>query len=108
MEHSKKFAWTWTVKEEYLDEYVRMHLDPWPEILEEHRKAGYRNYSIFQNGNQFFYCFECDDIGAANAYIAQSEACGRWNAITSKMVEGSFDFHEEEPIRFMPEIFYLK
>ena len=108
LEHSKKFAWTWTVKKECLEEYVKMHLNPWPEILEEHRKAGYRNYSIFQNGNQFFYCFECDDIDAANAYIAASEACGRWNAITSKMVEGSFDFHEEEPIHFMPEVFYLK
>lgn len=108
MEHSKKFAWTWYVKEEYLDEYVDMHLHAWPEILEEHKKAGYRNYSIFQNGNQFFYCFECDDIKAAEAYIAQSEACARWNAITSKMVEGSFDFHDEEPIHYMREIFYLK
>ena len=108
MEHSKKYAWTWTVKEECLEEYVKMHLNPWPEIMEEHTKAGYRNYSIFQNGNQFFYCYECDDVKAANEYIANSEACQRWNAITSKMVEGSFDFNEEEPIKFMPEVFYLK
>ncbi len=108
MEMSKKFAWTWKVKEAYLAEYVKMHLDPWEEIMEEHRLAGYRNYSIFQNGNQFFYCFECDDINKANAYIAKSEACNRWNAITSKMVEGSFDFNEEEPIQFMREVFYLE
>ncbi len=108
MTKSNKYAWTWKVKEEYLEEYVRMHLDPWPEILEEHTRAGYRNYSIFQNGNQFFYCFECEDVAAANAYIAGSEVCGRWNAITSKMVEDSFDFNEEEPIQFMPEVFYLK
>ena len=108
MEHSKKFAWTWKVKEECLEEYVKMHLNPWPEIMEEHTKAGYKNYSIFQNGNQFFYCFECDDIKAAEEYISKSEACNRWNAITSKMVEGSFDFAEEEPIKYMPEVFYLK
>lgn len=108
MEHSKKYAWTWKVRPECLDEYVKMHNNPWPEIMEEHTKAGYRNYSIFQNGNQFFYCFECDDIKYANEYIAKSEACNRWNAITSKMVEGSFDFNEEEPIKFMPEVFYLK
>jgi len=107
MDRSKKYAWTWHVKPECLDEYVRMHLAPWPEILAEHTKAGYRNYSIFQNGNQFFYCFECEDIAKANAYIAQSKACARWNAITSQMVEGSFDFHEKEPIAFMPEVFYL-
>lgn len=108
MTKSNKYAWTWKVKEEYLEEYVRMHLEPWPEILEEHTRAGYRNYSIFQNGNQFFYCFECEDVAAANAYIAGSEACGRWNEITSKMVEGSFDFNEAEPIQFMPEVFHLK
>lgn len=108
MEHSNKHAWTWYVKEECLDEYVEMHLNAWPEILAEHTKAGYKNYSIFQNGNQFFYCYECDDVDAANAYIAQSEACNRWNAITSKMVVGSFDFNEKEPIKYMREVFYLK
>lgn len=108
MENSKKFAWTWKVKEECLDEYVKMHLAPWPEILEEHSKAGIRNYSIFQNGNQFFYCFECDDVEAAFAYIAGSEACNRWNALTSKMVMGSFDFNEAEPIKPLKEVFFLR
>ena len=107
MEKSKKYAWTWKVKPECLDEYVKMHLEPWEDVLQAHRDAGYRNYSIFQNGNQFFYVFECDDVPAANAFIAKSEACGRWNAITSKMVEGSFDFHDDEPVKFMPEVFYL-
>lgn len=108
MEHSNKYAWTWTVKEQYLEEYVKMHLDPWPEMMKEHTLAGYYNYSIFQSGNQFFYCFECNDVKAANEYIAKSDVCNKWNAITSKMVEGSFDFKEEEPISFMNEIFYLK
>ncbi len=108
MQKSNKFAWTWTIKEEFLDEYVKMHLDPWPEVLEEHSKAGIRNYSIFQNGSQFFYCFECDDLDAAFSYIAKSEPCNRWNAITSKMVKGSFDFNDAEPIKPMREVFYLK
>ncbi|GAA4702132.1 L-rhamnose mutarotase [Brevibacillus fulvus] len=108
MEQSRKLAWTWKVKAECLEEYVRMHLEPWPEVLEEHRKAGIRNYSIFQNGRQFFYCFECDDVPAAFAYIANSEVCNRWNAITSKMVEGSFDFQQAEPITPLREVFYLR
>ncbi len=107
MNQSNKFAWTWSIKEEFLEEYVNLHLAPWPEIMEEHSHAGIRNYSIFQNGAQFFYCFECDNLEAAFAYIAQSEACNRWNAITSKMVKGSFDFQEAEPISPMREVFYL-
>lgn len=105
---SNKYAWTWEIKEECLEEYVNMHLEPWQEVLEEHSKAGITNYSIFQNGPQFFYCFECADVEAAFAYIAKSEACNRWNAITSKMVKGSFDFNEVEPIKPLREVFYLR
>lgn len=108
MIHSNKFAWAWEIKEEHLDEYVKMHLAPWPEIMEEHTKAGIYNYSIFQNGNQFFYCFECDDVQAAFAYIDNSEACQRWNAITSTMVKGSFDFSDPSPIKPLEEVFFLK
>ena len=108
MKKSNKYAWTWNIKEECLEEYVQMHLEPWKEILDEHSKAGIKNYSIFQNGNQFFYCFECDDVQSAFSYIAKSEVCNKWNAITSKMVKGCFDFNEEEPIKPMLEVFYLK
>lgn len=108
MNNSNKMAWTWIIKEEYLNDYVKMHNDPWPEIMEEHRKAGIKNYSIFQNGNQFFYCFECDDVEKAFDYIAKSDVCNRWNTITSKMVKGSFDFNEAEPIKPMREVFFLK
>lgn len=104
---SNRYAWTWKVKPEDLDTYVDMHLNAWPDICEEHRKAGIRNYSIFQNGNQFFYYYECDDVAYANRYLADSEACQRWNAITSKMVEGSFDLGRENPIDFIPCVFYL-
>lgn len=105
---SNKYAWTWQIKEACLEEYVRLHLDLWPEIMQEHSNAGIKNYSVFQNGNQFFYCFECDDVEAVFAYIADSQACNRWNAITSTMVQGSFDFNEAEPIKPMCEVFYLK
>lgn len=104
----KKYAWTWKVKPECLEEYVEMHLKPWPEIMKAHSEAGIRNYSIFQNGDQFFYVFECDDADAAFKYIDQNKDCQRWNAITSKMVEGSFDFAQEQPIEYLREVFYLE
>lgn len=108
MDKSNKFAWTWKVKKEDLDEYVNMHKEPWEAIMKAHSEAGIYNYSIFQNGNQFFYCFECDDVEKAFDYIDKNEDCQRWNAITSKMVEGSFDFADAEPIKPMKEVFYLK
>lgn len=103
----KKYAWTWTVKEECVEEYVKMHLNPWPEIMKAHSDAGIHNYSIFQNGNQFFYEFECDDVKKATQYMDQNEDCQRWNAITSKMVQGSFDMGDDEPMPYMREVFHL-
>lgn len=107
MKNSNKHAWTWNIKPECLDEYVNIHLDVWPEVLEEHRIAGFRNYSIFQNGKQFFYCFECDNVSEAFDYVGKSEICQKWNAITSPMVEGSFDFEKEDPITLLKEVFFL-
>jgi L-rhamnose mutarotase len=106
--NEKKYAWTWKIRKDCLKEYIRMHLEPWPELLKEHRKAGIKNYSIFQDGERFFYCFECDDVDKAFEYLAKSEVCQKWNSITSKMVEGSFDFNDKEPIKFLREVFYLK
>lgn len=108
MVNNKKYAWTWVIKDENIFEYVEMHLNPWPEILEEHSAAGIYNYSIFQNGNQFFYCFECNDIQKAFAYLNKSDICQKWNAITQKMVKECFDFSRPEPIKFLHEVFFLK
>lgn len=108
MKKSNKFAWAWTIKDECLDEYVKLHEEPWQEVLNEHSNAGIKNYSIFQNGTQFFYCFECDNVDQAFTYIAKSKVCNKWNDLTSNMVKGSFDFNEAEPIKPLREVFYLK
>lgn len=102
------YAWTWTIKRECLDEYVEMHMNAWPDLLEAHTKAGFRNYSIFQNDNQFFYCFETDDFEKAMAGLAKEPVCERWNAITTKMIEGGLDFESKDPVPLMKQVFYLK
>ena len=107
--NSNKFAWKWKIKQEHIEEYVNMHLNPWPEVVEEHSKAGITNFSIFQNGCEFFYCFECDDVQAAFDYMAKSEICEKWDNITAKMVDGGYEVGNElDSIKPMREIFYLK
>jgi L-rhamnose mutarotase len=103
-----RFAWTWRVKPERVTEYVRMHKTPWNEILKAHSEAGIRDYSIFRNGNQFFYVYECDNVEYANRYLSENEDCKRWNAITSEMVEEGFDLGSENPINYLDEIFRLE
>jgi L-rhamnose mutarotase len=103
-----KYAWTWTIKEEFLEEYVRLHKDPWPEVVEAHREAGFRNYSIFQNGRQMFYVFETDDIQRARDYCAENEACKRWNDMCGGMIESDFsDGRIESGLSYLEEIFFI-
>jgi L-rhamnose mutarotase len=75
--------------------------------MKEHAAAGIRDYSIYREGDRFFYTFACDDVEAAFRYLAASEPFQRWNAITSNMKEGSFDLGQEKPIRFLEEVFRL-
>lgn len=102
------FAWKWVIKPEYVDEYVKIHLDAWPDVLEAHSKAGIRNYSIFQNGNEFFYYFETDDFKKAMEGLSKDPVCKKWNSITSKMIEAPVDFSSDSPLPLMRQIFYLK
>jgi len=105
----KKYAWVWNIKPEYVDEYVRMHLNPWPEIMDAHSKAGFRNYSIFQNGCQFIYVFECEDAEKAFAEMVDNEDCKRWNAITTKMIDKPLENGDvSSGIEYLREVFYLK
>jgi L-rhamnose mutarotase len=104
-----KYAWVWNIKPECIEEYVQMHLNPWPEIMKAHSEAGFKNYSIFQNGTQFIYVFECDiDPNEAFAKVVKDPDCARWNAITSKMLDVSLrDNDVSTGIHFLPEVFYL-
>ena len=105
-----KYAWVWNIKPEYVDEYVKMHQNPWPEIMKAHSEAGFRNYSIFRNGRQFIYVFECDgDPKEVFAKACADESCIRWNAITSKMIDKEIkDGKVDAGVEYLPEVFYLK
>jgi len=101
------YAWKWNIKPEYIDEYVKMHINAWPEVLKAHSKAGIRNYSIFQNGNEFFYYLETEDFEKAMEYLSKDPVCKRWNSITSKMIKSTVNFNDKSPLPLMSQVFYL-
>ncbi len=102
------YAWKWKIKPEYVDEYVEMHINAWPDLLKAHSQAGFRNYSIFQNGNEFFYYFETDDFEKAMAGLDRDPVCQRWNTITTKMIDTPVNFGGDAPLPLMRQVFYLK
>ena len=76
----ERYAWTATVKEGMLEEYVRRHNEIWPELTEVLRQAGIRNYTIWNCGSELFGYYECEK-GAdyAAAVQAGSPVVDRWN-----------------------------
>lgn len=76
----EKYAWKALVAEGKIDEYKRRHDNLWPEMKELLKKAGIRNYTIWNVGNELFGYYECE-LGAEYAAKVQreSEIVERWD-----------------------------
>ncbi len=104
------YAWKWKVKPECLEEYVSMHLNPWPDVMAAHSEAGFTDFSIFQNGNEFFYYFKTNDYEKSMAFMNNNETIRKWTDVTLKMlqVDSDVDFGEDAPLPLMRQVFYLE
>ena len=68
----ERYAWKAAVLPGRMAEYRRRHDEIWPEMLEMFRRAGIRNYSIWQTGDTLFGYYECDDPKTA---LCRAEGC---------------------------------
>jgi L-rhamnose mutarotase len=88
------------------EEYRRHHADVWPEMLDELRAAGTRNYSIFLGDGQLFGYLELDDFSRFRRHMAASKVNERWQAEMSRLIDPLTDpdtgFH-----RRLDEVFHL-
>jgi len=75
-----KYLMVIKVKPECREEYVRIHQNPWPEMLEAIRGAGFVNEAIWYFEDQSIIYLECEDHDACNARLRATEACKRWDA----------------------------
>jgi L-rhamnose mutarotase len=87
-------------------EYRRRHAAVWPEMLDELRAAGARNYSIYLDGDRLFGYLELEDLAGFQAYLAASEVNARWQASMGVLIDPLTDletgFHRQ-----LPEVFHL-
>jgi len=101
-----RVAFRMRVKPGQLDEYIAHHAAVWPELLADMTSAGFRNYSIFNDGLELFAFLECDDWEGANARLASSDANRRWQEFMANYLESAVD-PDTGPTRLMPEIFRM-
>jgi L-rhamnose mutarotase len=69
------------------DRYDRLHVEPWPELLEALSAAGYRDYSGFRRGPHVVFVGDVHpDLDTASRRLADAEVTRRWMAELSDII----------------------
>ena len=76
----QRFAFHSRLKPEKVDEYVRLHAEPWPALLAVIRRHHIRNYSISLWGTELFtyYEYDGDDYAADMARMDAEPVMLAW------------------------------
>jgi L-rhamnose mutarotase len=85
------YAWVLEVRPGYEEEYKKRHDEIWPELAEDIRAAGMRNYNIFRHGLTLFGYFECDDLPKAIEALNNSDANARWGEYMTPIMKIEVD-----------------
>ncbi len=104
----QRIAFRLRVKPDRLDEYLAIHTNVWPEMLADLRAAGYRNYSIFADGNELFGYLECDDWDAAQTALSESDANRRWQEWMSEYLDTPVDPDNKRPLNLLAQVFFME
>ena len=103
----KRFIMYSKLKPEKIDEYVKLHRNPWPEILEIISECNIQNYSISIRGDELYTYYEYvgTDLKADNEKMASYDIMQEWWSHTKPC----FLYHDQgKYYDDLEEIFYLK
>ncbi len=75
-----RYAWKAILKPGMKAEYKRRHDEIWPEMVELLKKAGIKNYTIWNVGDELFGYYECEKgLDFAARTQAESPIVDKWN-----------------------------
>lgn len=83
----KKYMFVIDIKPEFEKEYIDIHLNPWKEMLEAIRHAGYVNEVMFYYKNQSIIYLECPEDKTneeCNAKLRATDVCKKWDITVNK------------------------
>jgi L-rhamnose mutarotase len=104
----RRFGQVIRVKPDRIEEYERLHAEPWRGLLRAIRRANIRKYSIYRHADLLFAYFEYvgDDLDGDMARMAADPIVQEWWSLTDAMQE---PFPEREPGKWwltLPEVFH--
>jgi L-rhamnose mutarotase len=97
------------VRAEKLQEYKRLHADPWPGVLAALKEHHIANYSIFHSGGLLFAYFEYhgEDFAADMAAVAADPVTQEWWKLTDPCQEQLPGARDGEWWTQMEEVFRM-
>jgi L-rhamnose mutarotase len=83
------------------EEYVRRHVEIWPEMVDAMKKAGFANYTLFRRGRDVIAVCECHpDAATCFARFAELGVGERWaasmEAIVTDLTDENGELHRYE------------
>jgi L-rhamnose mutarotase len=106
----KKYLMVIKVKPEMREQYIEIHKNPWRDMLEAIRDAGFVNEAIWYFEDQSIIYLECEDHDACNAKLRATAVCKEWDyemaprfAAEPVMPEKIFDLQQQLAGELLPD-----
>ena len=105
----KRYGMIGRLKSGRAEDYIRLHADVWPKVLETIAACNIRNYSIFHKGDLLFSYFEYhgDDFDADMKKMAADPTTQEWWAVCTPCLEPVPEQPENTWWDRMTEVFHL-
>ena len=91
----KKYCFVIELKDEYINEYIDIHKNAWPELLKTIKEAGVKEELIYNYKNLSIVFFECEDIDAIYKILGEKDVVQKWDAVVKPWFASEFIFLEK-------------
>ena len=103
----KRYCMVLEIKEEYLDDYIKIHKNPWPELLLAEKSAGIIEELIWNYKNLSIIYIECENIEKVFQILADNEVEKKWNLVVSPWFKDKAYKDHLEQVKTLEKIFDL-
>jgi len=103
----KRYCIVVELKEEHIQEYIDIHLNPWQELLEAIGNAGAKELLIWNYRNLSIVYYECEDINDIYRRLGNLEIVKNWNRVVEPWFDTQVTFSGKKEIPTCEKIFDL-
>ena len=110
----KRYGWVIGLKDEKIEEYKRLHVNVWPDVLDMIKQCNIQNYSIYmrklEEGKTYLFSYleyTGDDFNSDMAKMAADPTTQKWWAVCEPCQQPLTDRPEGAWWADMKEVFHL-